>query len=625
MLRGSFGSSGSLSRIVWENFKRLSGVRHLKVKSRILCSSRMPTDLSKFSIEPFDGSNFATWKWHVVQYLRNEKLMDVVLGKREAKNQEEDRINLILAQALNRDQLVHIIHKPTASERWTHLCAIYESSDDSSLQRTAAEFYGLKYEDNLEMASFLSKVSMLTTRLEELKKPIDEAMVIAKILASLPESYEMFRVSWSSSPASDKTMANLTCRLLQEEARQQEKNPRSGSSDAFIVTNSSKRSFNGTCFSCGKRGHRASECQMVDDGQSNDRNGDKSNSSDGSEQCASGAFAFTGIETNAGSGLNNNKWLADSGATSHMCPRKDWFIDLKPCDGLVKVANGVKARIAGEGTVRILSRGKEMSIKNVLFVPRLTHSLFSLGIVEKKNCEISIADGILGVTKDGQLIATGRRHGNLYFIDFTPVRGNGNRGKRPWFNVKRDVSTRQDSKKSRTMDDDNWRTKGPVVTLEVEHAATAEVSSSSKEQTGTSSPSFSLTDRHETEEEVKGDGILVHKESEEEYRSIQRKVTRDSPAPNANGKQEQTSTNVADNRMHLAFMSTKVVDRKTSSAARSNHDQVYLRRKAMKEEIGSQEKMKTRVLADHGTRRNVVKNMFAPEVQNDVGWIKGPI
>ena len=83
----------------------MSGVRQLKVKSRILCSSRMPTDLSKFSIEPFDGSNFATWKWHLVQYLKNEKLMDVVLGTREAKDQAEDRINLILAQALKRDQL----------------------------------------------------------------------------------------------------------------------------------------------------------------------------------------------------------------------------------------------------------------------------------------------------------------------------------------------------------------------------------------------------------------------------------------------------------------------------------------------------------------------------------------
>ena len=111
------------------------------------------------------------------------------------------------------------------------------------------------------MASFLSKVSMLTTRLEELKKPIDEAMVITKILASLPESYEMFRVSWSSSSASDKTMANLTCRLLQEEARQQEKNPRSGSSDAFFVKNSSGKSFSGTCFNCGKRGHRAASVE----------------------------------------------------------------------------------------------------------------------------------------------------------------------------------------------------------------------------------------------------------------------------------------------------------------------------------------------------------------------------
>ena len=163
----------------------------------------------------------------------------------------------------------------------------------------------------------------------------------------------------------------------------------------------------------------------------------------------------------------------------------------------------------------------------MLFVPRLTHSLFSLGVVEKKNCLISIADGILGGTKDGQLLATGRRNGNLYFMDFKPVRGNLNQGNSPWFNVKRDVSTRQNSKKSRAMESSNWRTKRSVVNFEVEPPATAEVSSSSKEHSGTSSSSLSSTDRHETEEEVQGDGSLVRKESEEEYRSIPRKVTWD--------------------------------------------------------------------------------------------------
>ena len=572
----------------------------------------MPTDLSKFSIEPFDGTNFATWKWHLVQYFKNEELMDVVLGTRKPKDQEENKINLILAQALKREQLVHIIHKPTPSTKWSHLCAIYESADDSSLQRTAAEFYGLKYEENLDMASFLSNVSMLTTRLEELKKPVDEAMIVAKILASLPASFEMFCVSWSSSPAADKTMANLTSRLLQEEARQLEKSQKTDSSEALFVNRNSRNVFPGTCFNCGQRGHRAVDCRKEDFGGRSQRNGDKSNngdSSDGSGQCASGAFAFTGIETNAGSGSNSNKWLADSGATRHMCPRKDWFSDLQPCGGLVHVANSVKARIAGKGTIRVLSRGRDINIENVLYVPKLSYSLFSIGVVEKKNCEISIADGILGVSKDGQLLATGRRNGSLYFMDFKPVRRNRNRVNRPWFNFKREVSTRQTSSKSRAMESSNWRTMRPVVNLEVEPPATAEVSSSSKEHSGTSSSSVSLTDRHETAGKVQGDVGLVHKESEEEYRSIPRKVTWDSLAPNANGKQEQKSTNVLDNRMHLAFMSSKVVDQTTSSAAGSNGGNVHLRKKVMVEQIGSLEKKETRVRGTDAVRNKWLRGV----------------
>ena len=600
-LLGSFGLSSAT--IFWRLVFVTSRSRS---SSRIRCLSRMPTDLSKFSIEPFDGTNFATWKWHLVQYLTNEQLMDVVLGTRKPKEQEANKINLILAQALRREQLVHIIHKPTPSEKWSHLCDIYESADDSSLQRTAAEFYGLKYEENQDIASFLSNVSMLTTRLEELKKPVDEAMIVAKILASLPASYEMFCVSWSSSPAADKTMANLTSRLLQEEARQLEKIPRTDHGEALFVKRNSRSGFTGYCFNCGKRGHRGADC--LEEG-----NGDNGDSSNGLETTATGAFAFTGLDRNAGIGFNNSKWLADSGATSHMCSRKDCFCDLEPYEDLVQVANGKQARVVGKGTVRVVSRGQEINIENVKYVPSLTYSLFSIGAIERKNCVISIADGILGVTKDGQLLATGQRDGNLYFMDFKPFRRNDVvRG--PWYNKQR-VHTRNYSGKSRGSDVRNWRTKEPIVITKGNPSATSNDTNPSQEHFGTASLTSPSTGCCETEEVVQQDSTLGRQESEEEFESLSTQVTRDSLAPNANGKRAKTPENVVDNQIHLAFMSSRVIDTTTSSDVGFSCDQVQLRRKALEGGSGRLDKNKKLILLDRVRRPDAVRSDLLHEVR----------
>ena len=352
--------------------------------------------------------------------------------------------------------------------------------------------------------------------------------------------------------------------LLQEEARPFKKNSRIGSSTALFVNKDPRNSFIGTCFNFSNRGHRATDCRK-DVGQSKWRNSQSqwngnNGSSNGSGRTASSAFAFTGNEANVVTGSDSNK-SADSGATSHMCSRKNWFVDLQPYDGIVQVANGLTERIAGNGNVCVLTR----------------------------DCGISMSYGILDVTKEGKVLATGRRHGTLFFMDFKPVRRYLDHVNRPWFNVKRDVFMRQDSRKSRAMDIADWRTEGPVVTFEDEPPATVEVSSPQEEDS--SLPSSSPRGQ-ETEDEDQDDVNVEREESEEEFQSLSSQVSRDSPAQIDHDSK--------------ALMSSKF-------CVGSNDDQVYLRRKAMNEGIASQEE--TRVLVDCDRRSNEFTNMFAPEVQ----------
>lgn len=103
-------------------------------------------------------------------------------------------------------------------------------------------------------------------------------------------------------------------------------------------------------------------------------------------------------------------WNADTGATSHMTPRRDVFINYKPSSVLIRVANGAIVRAAGIGTVKFAPvkddgvKLRSVRLSNVLHVPSLNQSLLSVltltikhrfwVVIESKTMDF-IQDGVL--------------------------------------------------------------------------------------------------------------------------------------------------------------------------------------------------------------------------------------
>ena len=50
-----------------------------------------------------------------------------------------------------------------------------------------------------------------------------------------------------------------------------------------------------------------------------------------------------------GEQIDENLWLLDPGATTHMMPSSQWFKTYKECGGQVKIGNGSKLKIVGKG------------------------------------------------------------------------------------------------------------------------------------------------------------------------------------------------------------------------------------------------------------------------------------
>src|ERR1700748_770710 len=90
------------------------------------------------------------------------------------------------------------------------------------------------------------------------------------------------------------------------------------------------------------------------------------------------------------------QWCADSGASSHMTPHRNWFEDYEPWIVPVRVANGTLLKSAGIGSVSFTpilngSPARRLVFHRVLHVPDLTTNLLSvLHLTAKKGFTVTI-------------------------------------------------------------------------------------------------------------------------------------------------------------------------------------------------------------------------------------------
>ena len=85
-----------------------------------------------------------------------------------------------------------------------------------------------------------------------------------------------------------------------------------------------------------------------------------------------------------------NDWNADTGATSHMTPHREWFKSYAPCNVPIRVANGQVIYAAGVGTVEFSPVREGHPLRSVLFsgvlhVPDLNQNLLSVLTLTSKH------------------------------------------------------------------------------------------------------------------------------------------------------------------------------------------------------------------------------------------------
>jgi len=295
----------------------------------------------------------------------------------------------------------------------------------------------MTFEKGLDMASFISKIKNLAFRLNALSTKIDNKMLISKILAALPKEYVYFVSAWESIETEKKTLDNLTARLIGEEIRIYPKEE-----EKAVAYKTSQRKCNKCnkfghlakfcrskfpdkdksqirCFKCNKNGHIAKYCKEEEHKTIEKKSICKNKKNNHVEKDC----FFKNKKQNKSEVVNKivlitnesnkmNIWIVDSGSSSHMTNQKIYFKDLEKVKTVINVAKSQETMQAfGKGCIEF----DNCSLKEVLYVPKLTTNLLSVNSITRNGEEVIFTGDQVIIKVKNKVIIKGEKMSNGLF------------------------------------------------------------------------------------------------------------------------------------------------------------------------------------------------------------------
>ena len=345
----------------------------------------------------------------------------------------------------------------TANLMWTRLKAQYELSSLENQHLLRTKFMQYEYEQGHDIMSHITSLEVIAAQLSDLGIPVSDGEMISKILWTLPPSYKQFHTIWNQREDSRKTLPLLILGLQSEETLNQMSGLAiSKNEDAAYFASRGKAKYHPTSenkpnqakprfetktiqkSSCGfcrarnhKSSHREEDCWRKEAYLEGKREaaGDATHLATAPLEKETPTekpfyhadYAFHSTE----SSLSPVSWYADSGASQHMTDQRSVFASFRPIPPGTRAIKGIGKDneplfALGIGDIKIKTRiSKDWHdgiIYEVLYVPNLGATLFSIGAATERGVKaIFDSDGVTCV-KNEKVVATGTRVGKKLYV-----------------------------------------------------------------------------------------------------------------------------------------------------------------------------------------------------------------
>nr|KYP68042.1 Retrovirus-related Pol polyprotein from transposon TNT 1-94 [Cajanus cajan] len=411
-------------------------------------SGSIPTNLPILTTKNYDN-----WKIQIRVIMRFQRVWNFVEQGYEhvgssgteaqkaayRENEKKDcKALFILHQSVDAANVERLSKAETSKEAWAILEKVHGGATKTKkvkLQTLRRQYELLSMENNETVVEYITRVQTIVNTMRGLREKLVELQVIEKVLRTLPAKFDHIVVAIEES----KNLEELSLEELQgslesheqrmiergeerkaEQALQAQSNPKDvskkkkknkdrprqdlGKIEGKEVQDTRKNVDhqqkkgrnvdirNVKCYNCNKLGHYAKSCQYPNPRRDEARLA-REEEDDDSEQ------VLLMVTTTQKEGGGDNCWYLDTGCSTHMTGRKDWFVNLdESIKSKVKFADD-RVMIA-EGVGKILIRRKNDSrafITDVLFVPGMKSNLLSLGQLLEKGYVSKLEDKMLTI------------------------------------------------------------------------------------------------------------------------------------------------------------------------------------------------------------------------------------
>lgn len=399
----------------------------------------------------FDGTNYNAWRYRMLSLLEEREFLECIEanvadvpalkdeeGDDAAKQLEKARLrerrtkrdrsckNLIISR-INDDQLEHVQDKTTPKDIWDALEHIFQRKSLARRMYLKKEILTLALGNTSLQQHFLT-FDKLVRQYRATGADMDELDAICHLLLTLNASpkYAAVVTSLETQPEEQLSLEFVKCRLLDEETKQK--------SVQIVIPKKEETAFVGAkaqqqkpkqkkklrCYNCKEEGHKMSDCPQKKKKEV------KASANMAEEQSA---VCFAGLSRGESVPEQPVTWYIDSGCSDHLANDKSLFVELEPlkCPVEIAIAKNDECIVAKHsGKVKVISKvnNKDLlcTIENVLFVPELRCNLFSVMRVDDAGMRVTYAEGEVAIYRGSELVASGKRDGKLYRLNFVRAR-----------------------------------------------------------------------------------------------------------------------------------------------------------------------------------------------------------
>lgn len=375
-------------------------------------------------------SNFGRWKVMVKALLEAKEVADVVAGTyvkpaedasaqdKKAWSKSDAVARVILISSLDDEHEKFVRGCGTSKDIWDTICRLKESTAAPNLHLAWQELHSIRWDGETPVAGYLGRVNEAVERLKSLKKEPDAACVMGLILSNLSAKFTSFKTTWNMTKlGADVKLLDLQSALLAAEADMNGSSLPASDMDTGALTagrfkkgkkqtKTGKQQQQKGCFRCGEVGHYKADCPLNEDSSAGSRG-----SKTGPGKRRPGGSAMM-------AGTFGDGWLGDSGAYRHMTSHREWFSELLPAEETVTIGDGTPLVAKGIGKIPVETwNGRQWephTLVDVLLVPELKYSLFSVGAALKQGYELAGRKDRIAFLKNGVKCLIGVERDNLF-------------------------------------------------------------------------------------------------------------------------------------------------------------------------------------------------------------------